>query len=53
MRNYLIFNGIDSRDFHVYLANVEQFNGAEKTVERKKILVETGIWPTVTGPLRM
>lgn len=37
MRNYLIFDGIDSRDFHVYLANVEQFNGAEKTVERKKI----------------
>lgn len=37
MKDYLIFDGIDSRDFHVYLADADQFVGAEKVVERKKV----------------
>lgn len=42
MSDYLIFDGIDSRDFHVYLADAKQFAGAEKVMDQKKIPGRSG-----------
>lgn len=42
MKNYLIFDGIDSRDYHVYLADLQQFAGAEKVIERTKVPGRSG-----------
>lgn len=42
MRDYLIFDGINSKDFHVYLSDAKQFEGAQKVYERKKIPGRSG-----------